>query len=250
LTEGTLLTLITLQPDNCSLPTVTIQPLLCSDALSLSTDSPGMNPMDAVNHSADCFLVRPPDHIDIVSVATHTPSAPASAKAGARLTWHAEFLNTFIKAADNEALARHRHATFVLANPRILGDGEQGGLSGAFVPAPPRGEHWPDYLSLHSYGQADRTASSHNEWCFPANLEQLSKNASFRGYLACLEPPGDKPAFMLEFTLHRMLRDASRWQPPQGLQNSRLHAADFDPDQNQDGDATHPRMIFRPWSVP
>src|SRR5579862_2509008 len=46
MTEADVLTLITLSPDDSALLTVTLQPLLCSDALELPTSRPGNRPLD------------------------------------------------------------------------------------------------------------------------------------------------------------------------------------------------------------
>lgn len=71
--EANFLTLITLIPTEKHFFSVTLQPLICSDALNISRDHPGDAPMKAVNTEAACFGDSPPDHIDIVSVATCTP---------------------------------------------------------------------------------------------------------------------------------------------------------------------------------
>ena len=120
--EGNLLTLVTLLPSDGALPSVTIQPLLCSDALNLSTDHSNARPMHAVNHAADCFAEFPPDHIDIVSVATHTPQQLKVAKGGQRAVWHEQFSGSFLACATDDALARHRYAVIVLSNFRTFID--------------------------------------------------------------------------------------------------------------------------------
>lgn len=119
--EGNLLTLVTLYPTNKIFKTITLQPLICSDALELPTDRGTGFPLEAVTKDARCVSARPPDHIDIVSVASCTPqSQRTSSKGHAYIAWHDEFKNTFERAALRENLSRHHYATFVLSNFRTL----------------------------------------------------------------------------------------------------------------------------------
>ena len=50
--EGTLLTVVTLIPTDKRLLTVSIQPLICSDALLQNTDRPVSRPLEAVHRDA------------------------------------------------------------------------------------------------------------------------------------------------------------------------------------------------------
>jgi hypothetical protein len=237
--EGNLLTLVTLLPACRALTSVTIQPLLCSDALSLTTDSANARPLDAVNHAGDCFPLVPPDHIDIVSVGTHTPRGERLSASGVRPAWHKDFLDSFLRAADDDTLARHRHAAFVLSNFGTLDDGNKGGLSGAFLPCSLTAREWPSFVSLSAYGKPTPKSRLPNDWYFPADDTEPPQPWSSRGYLAYLNPPGSSDAYMLEFTIDRLLRDVSRWRSPQGLVDFKLHGTDREPDGR--------RLVFRPW---
>jgi hypothetical protein len=69
--EAELLSLVTLVPDNRRFLTVTIQPLICADALNLQTEH-GNPPPIALVSSGHSSLANPPDHVDIISLATCT----------------------------------------------------------------------------------------------------------------------------------------------------------------------------------
>jgi hypothetical protein len=237
--EGNLLTLITLLPAHRALASVTLQPLLCSDALGLTTDSANSRPLDAVNHAADCFPAVPPDHIDIVSVGTHTHREERPSAFGGRPIWHKDYLDSFLRAANDDTLGRHRHAIFVLSNFATLDDGAKGGLSGAFLPCSLRKTDWPAFVSLSAYGKPKPDSPYPNEWYFPTDDTQPPQPWSSRGYLAYLKPPGSSDAYMLEFTIDRLLRDVSRWRSPEGLVVCQLHDTDRDPDNH--------RLFFRLW---
>lgn len=73
MTEADMLTIVTLEPVDKQYMTISIQPLICSDALKLKTDRAVGGPLTAINRHAECFEASVPDHIDIVSVATCTP---------------------------------------------------------------------------------------------------------------------------------------------------------------------------------
>jgi hypothetical protein len=237
--EGNLLTLVTLLPADRALTSVTIQPVLCSDVLDLSTDSPNARPLEAVNHAADCFPAIPPDHIDIVSVGTQTPTAIRSSGSSTRPAWHQDFLHTLVRAAEDDAMARHRHATFVLSNFRSHKEG-RGGLSGAFISCQSPAGALPPFVALCCYGKPKSDGRFPNEWYFPADEAHAHPGWSSRGYLAYLDPPGNRPAYMLEFTIDRLLRDVSRWRSPQGLVDFKLHHAEREP--------THQELVFRKWN--
>ena len=155
--EANLLTVVTLRPVNKRLKTVVIQPLLCSDALHLSTKRSDSRPLEALQSDAGCLGDDPPDHIDIVSVATCTPQVPdPTSKAPYYRTWHNEFKKTFDRAAsDDDPLARHRFATFVLSNFQMMPTGDPGGLSGAFIPVPLGNSPFPDYVALSCWGHPE-----------------------------------------------------------------------------------------------
>jgi hypothetical protein len=93
MTEADLLTLITLKPEDSELLSITLQPLLCSDALFLQTDRPNCNPLHAVSARSGYFSSTPPDHIDVVSVATCTPHPEIPGPVKYR-NWHQLFRNS------------------------------------------------------------------------------------------------------------------------------------------------------------
>jgi hypothetical protein len=134
--EANLLTLVTLLPADKTYLSLTLQPLLCSDALHLDTDRPGGRPLEAVNADAKYLGATPPDHIDIVCIATCTQQQEQpTSKAGHYRMWHQEFRDTFRSAASHDALARHHYAVFVLSNFRTVPGFSCAGLSGG--PADP-----------------------------------------------------------------------------------------------------------------
>jgi hypothetical protein len=53
--EANLLTLVTLLPTDKAFKSVTLQPLICCDALHLETDRPQSWPLDEFNDNAGCF---------------------------------------------------------------------------------------------------------------------------------------------------------------------------------------------------
>jgi hypothetical protein len=60
MTSANVLSLVTLIPSDPNLLTITVQPLICSDALEVDTDYPGHLPIQAVNTSAISFGCQPP----------------------------------------------------------------------------------------------------------------------------------------------------------------------------------------------
>lgn len=87
--EGDLLSLITLLPGSKRFLSVTLQPLICSDALDLNPGVPGRTPLHAIN--GDDAVALPdlmPDHVDIVSAAACTPQAVGRSASGEFRKWH------------------------------------------------------------------------------------------------------------------------------------------------------------------
>jgi hypothetical protein len=216
--EADLVTLITLQPTDPTFFTVNIQPLLCSDVLHLPTKRLAAWPLEALNRDASSFEGPIPDHIDIVSVATCTRQQMDTIGKGTDLrAWHQRFRESFIRAAEDDSLARHHHSVFVLANFRTVPVTEPGGLSGAFIPIPIASGKYPDILSLHIWGKPNLRQGGDNRWYRP---EQDTGNGSSRGYIASLAPEHPKVQaadIMLGFTVNRLPRDSSTWEPSRGL---------------------------------
>jgi len=210
--EANLISLVTLLPADKRLLSVTIQPLICSDALSLPTDRGTPPPIVAVN-SAETPFDNPPDHIDFVSVATHTPQVMrvVPGKDGGAREWHQEFRETFCRAAQSGELARHHFATFILSNFETLSSGRSGGLSGIFQPIDPREECLHPAVRLSRYGRYNR---GNNEWSVPGAASEAGWDT--RGYIAALAPSSEMyPAAVrvFGFSLGSTLRDTPLWKP-------------------------------------
>jgi hypothetical protein len=224
MSEANLLTLVTLLPADKAFLSVTLQPLLCSDALHLDTDRPYCWPLEGVNTDASCFGETPPDHVDIVSVATCTPQQGQVTLKGVPFrTWHQEYLSSFIRAASE--LHRHHNSTFVLSNFQTVPGPAAGGLSGAFIPAPLPSVSFPPFVTISSWGRFPGLA---NKWSTPDDDTAPGNVWSSLGYVASIDSvalEGLSPAFMLGFTVHRLLRDATRWRPPDGLVDFELRSA-------------------------
>ncbi|WP_322868303.1 hypothetical protein U7859_02295 [Bradyrhizobium ottawaense] len=220
--EANLLTVVTLRPTNKDLKTVVVQPLLCSDALHLGTKRNGSRPLEALQKDAGCLGNQPPDHIDIVSVATCTPQVPGLSSRGANYrTWHSEFRDTFRRAANDDALGRHHFAAFVLSNFQIMPTGGQGGLSGAFMPVSVRHREFPEFVTLCSYGRPG--GAFENRWSGPD--DDYMMDGKSRGHIVALSPFTGRPeaaARIFGFTVHRLPRDQSLWSPNEGLTHCTL----------------------------
>jgi hypothetical protein len=241
MTEADLLTLVTLQPENKALLSITLQPLICSDALSLDTDRPNNRPLEAVNTDADCFGKMPPDHIDIISIATCTPQREQGGSDNRHRRWHQQFRNSFVNAASNPAMARHYFSTFVFSNFGALPEYTEGGLSGAFMPIqlPFPYSEFPKFLTIHAWGRPKEPPGADNTWYQPYDSNHNKRGWSSLGYVAAIDPfKKDSHAFahMLGFTIARLLRHSSSWRPTDGLTDFQLRKATC----NETG-----KMVFR-----
>jgi len=228
--EANLLTLITLLPSDKALFSITIQPLLCSDALHLDTDRRHGRPLEAITQHADCFGNEPPDHVDVVSVATCTPQPQDhTAKGTPYRRWHQEFRESFRRALSDEALARHRFATFVLANFLKIPDDGKGGLSGVFIPIPWREAIYPDFVTITIWGRESRDAD--NIWLDLLDDQRPPDHWSSLGYLASLHPFGVEEVAlgrMFGFSVHRLPRDAPSLRTAHALTDFQLRTARVD----------------------
>jgi hypothetical protein len=226
--EGNLLTIVTLRPTNMHYKTVTVQPLLCSDALHLSTKHAGSRPLEALQKDADSLAPDLPDHIDVVSVPTCTKQQQRPSKKADDSfyrMWHSEFRDTFCRAAHDDSLARHHFATFVLSNFRMIPGNEPAGLSGAFIPVPIGRDPFPDYISLSCYGRP--TSLDDNRWSTPEENCFTRPRWETLGYVAGLNPfyEADAIARMLGFAVHQFPRDQSNWREKFGLTSCTLKLA-------------------------
>jgi hypothetical protein len=154
-----------------------------------------------------------------VSVATCTQQVEVSPSKGSSYRiWHQEFRNTFIRAASDDALARHRYATFVLSNFRMIAQ-DPGGLSGAFIPVPFGSSTFPDFVTISCWGRPQKSKGD-NRWTIPGEDSVAPEHWSSRGYIASLSPSSDKAgamARMFGFSVNRLPRDVSRWAKQPGL---------------------------------
>jgi hypothetical protein len=225
--EANLLTLVTLQPLDRSLFTVTVQPLICSDTLFLDTDVPNNRPLEALN-AGSCFDIPPPDHVDIVSVATCTPQY-SEMHSSAHLQWHPQFLESFLRAASDGEFSRHYNAVFILSNFGTFKK-NLSGLSGAFLPVPPlTNAKFSSFVSVSAWARPPKLPNGTKpsyDWVCATGDSPLPDDWSTKGYVASIDPfTKNTLAIMLGFTIDRFPRNASRWHPVNGLTNFQMRTA-------------------------
>ncbi|MFT8551065.1 MAG: hypothetical protein ABF739_08260 [Acetobacter okinawensis] len=228
--EADLLTLITLVPVRKEFGTVTLQPLICSDALNLETDRRVVPPIIAVNRHADC-IPEPPNHVDIVSVATCTPQPGAqTAKHVAYRAWHSQFLEAFKAAAESPDCGRHHFSVFILANYAEIDKGRtQGGLSGAFLPIPPGPHQFISGVTTSCWGKPKNHSRPNNGWSIPD--DDALACWSNRAFIVCLEPTNPDLAAMarvMDFDVDRLPRECSLWRKAAGVTSMQIHVCVFD----------------------
>lgn len=223
--EANLLTLITLVPRNPRFGSITLQPLICSDALNLQTDRMLMAPIPAITEYAGC-IEQMPNHVDVVSVVTCTPQRGGTAPTGGRYhVWHGQFLEAFLAAAQSPQCFRHHFAAIVLANYTQIAKPMDGGLSGAFLPTAPRFPKSIPEVLVACWGMPSTDdAEANNVWSKPWE-DALTKWKS-RGFVAGLDPTqarrGDE-ARVLAFDIHRLPREASPWHPTDSIAAASVH---------------------------
>lgn len=224
--EGNILSLVTLKPADRKFLSVTVQPLLCSDAILDATDH-GVHPLTGVSEHADSFDEYPPDHVDIVSVATYTgQSTNAGPNGSIYYAWHQRFRRTFEAANIDPAFTRHRYATFILSNFHQFEGGRRGGLSGAFLPVQAGAKKIPSYAEMSSYGRD--AGQSENGWSAPASV--LDGKREIRGYLTQTSANLSEScvARMFGFTIEPLPRHESPWNKHQGLGDFQMKFAAHD----------------------
>jgi hypothetical protein len=223
--EGDILTLITIRSTN-NAPPITLQPLICADALQLSTDGVAGNPLRALaihNHLFDTSIV------DIVSVAMCSPQVVEPA---GQCRWHKEFTDALSRATQEDAFIHHRHAAFILSNFHNVPQAapatpRAGGLSGAYLPLPVVRQAFPPYTALYVYGRSQLSelvwaprspgdTSAFLEHSNQAHLIYLS-----RGALDNV----DWSVSVLGFTIDRLPQFADRIRGPQGTTDLCLETA-------------------------
>ena len=224
--EANLLTLVTLEPKRKEFGTITLQPLICSDALTLETDAGLEPPMEAVNRSAECFGDTPPNHIDIVSVAACTPQSVENVdESSTARIWHERFRSSFLAAARDPACARHHFAAIVLANFREIDATKPGGLSGVFLPVPAEPSDFGAGTTVSLWGRPSDKETD-NRWSRAG--ETGFGNWRSRGFIAAIEPRYDCACRIFSFTIHRLPRETSPWEPATRL--AQVEIRDSSPD--------------------
>lgn len=232
MTEGNLISLVTLQPEDKSLLSVTLQPLICSDSLFIDTDRPNGRPLEALNAHANCFPEPPPDHVDIISVAACTPQQELTLTNGAKYRqWHQEFRKAFERTASDLGLTRHNYSSFVLSNYEVMPMGDPGGLSGIFIPIPLHDETHASYVNLSSWGRPKNSGNSDNRWSSLDDDLGRDKWSSYLGYIVSLDPYKSRDsnsAWMLGFTINRLPRHSTHIRFANNISNFQLRTAVYD----------------------
>lgn len=208
--EADLLTLITLRPTGGGFSTVTLQPLICSDALNIPTERMTGPPIMAVTQHGECFQAVP-DHVDVVSVATCTPQPRGFTPDGPYAQWHRQFLDALLAVAENPGCRRHNFASVVLSNYRKIGR-DEAGLSGAFVPRRSGFTSLHAEITVSAFGRPGDGSWANNGWSIPS--ADLAKDFEHRGFLMSLdfaEPSKSTVARVLGFALHHLPREAFTW---------------------------------------
>jgi hypothetical protein len=229
--EADMLTLVSLIPRDRQFLSLTIQPLLCSDAINSPTDRPGARPLYAANSDqGDGSGGWAPDHIDVVSLATCTPQPEYGEPPSTYSQWHPAFQDTFCRAARDDDLLKHHHAVFVFSNFCKANEDRPGGLSGAFIPVPfsSKWSNVPPYLTVSVWGHP-KGKKLPDEWSKPN--EPLTSNVPWdnHGHIASLRATKDEISTrMVGFTVDRLPRQASRWSIPRGLIDFQMFVAAFD----------------------
>lgn len=226
--EGSLLTVITLRPTDKRFLTVSLQPLICSDVLLLGTDSGGSRPLEAVHLDAECLGEDPPDHIDVVSVVACTPQNENREPRPHR-TWKSAFKEAFHRAATDDAVSRHRFATFVVANFGLDPQRRPGGLSGVFFPINPSSK-FPSAMSVSCWGKPLGEADL--RWSNPTEDYSTWK---VKGHIASLDPYTDgsgSVARMLGLTFAALPRGMSLWHQPLGIGDCQIRHGKYAADQS------------------
>lgn len=231
MTEGSLITLVTLQPEDRCLSSVTIQPLICADALDIAVDGVGIHPIEAVTTSRNDSRHLHSDRVDVVSIAAMTPVRVTGADS---LAWHQRFREALVEGASKDRRQCHHRAVCVLANFGRVGEaqGKPAGLSGAFVPLPlyggvPRTDHLSEALTV--FGRFPDNCSDDAEqerWVGWTSAGQPSDRARQLGYIVSVDSkktPDAALSTMFSVNLTRLPHDANRWQRTGGVGIMTVH---------------------------
>lgn len=238
-TEGDLLTVVTLHPDDKSFRTVVIQPIICSDCLDLQMKNGGAAPVRAITSSAERLGERPPDYVDIVSVATYTQqSIQGDDRIGWTPAWKMRFREVFERAIGSAAYGRHNFAIFALANFYEV-ENRVAGLSGYFCPTPFQGGVKLDStLRAWTWG---RQPNADLDWRPIDPVGEDAVTREHQGQLVCIDsdrPPGAALARVLDYTINQFPRHGPRFNPAPMIINCAV--IDLPDRHNQDGSSTPP----------
>jgi len=223
--DADLYSLVTLLPTDNSFLSITIQPLICADALFIDADKLSCQPLQAIS-SADHFDNSPPDHIDIVSVTTCTEQKK-HATVGRK--WHQGFRDSFTHTI--KLLKRHHSTVFILSNYNNISKSVLGGLSGVFLPIPLSKGVYPEEVTFSVYGRAEEDKDADNDWHYMSakDLSEDGSKLSSLGYITAIAPQenGVEAAHMLGFTIYQLPRHSASWPSPKknGLKAFTLRVA-------------------------
>jgi hypothetical protein len=240
--EANLLSLVTLTPRDRGLLPITIQPLLCSDVLNVSTNSPRNHPLDAITSERSCFRKEYSDHIDVVSVATCTRSALVGAGNG-QFAWHQEFRDAFKRAAADDQYRRHQFALFALSNYRDIPAHPtpgKGGLSGVFYPMPLvqtfqlEQVSKPQSILCHQPSSTTQAYAGENvRWESHDTPCDAQSRRNELGYMVAMDPAVSRNAIatVFDLTVTHLPRDANRWARRATIHDLRFyHVATVSPE--------------------
>ncbi|MFI5300544.1 MAG: hypothetical protein ACHREM_20860 [Polyangiales bacterium] len=253
MTEANLLSLVTLIPADTSLSRLTIQPLICSDALWLPTDSTNNQPIEAVNQHRTCFVSPYSDQVDVVSLATLTPNTMSRLDGHPRLHWHQQFRKAFERATTDDGCRRHKQAVFVLSNYRQFSQDRLGGLSGVYIPLSTsetqyRGPLVARTMALYGYfreNSVDSPVMDPDRWIDVDELGHEREKTAVRGHIVALNPDACRDladATMFGLTIHRLPSDAD-------LSQSSDRALALVVEDTSSSQSARARLQFAPWGA-
>ncbi|MDD5305906.1 MAG: hypothetical protein PHU25_01160 [Deltaproteobacteria bacterium] len=233
--EANLLSLVTLHPQDHRFPSITIQPLICSDVFLKDTDRPDGNGLEAMASYAHCFHPIPPEHIDVVSLCTLTPTRKRESPDGMTedcFEWRQAFRESFVSAAKGGRLFRHRNAVFILSNylwfPPMEGcrDRRPAGLSGVFVPFPPFiKDKFPQFAALDVYARSNDNSREEMSWMNYTEYLTIGKCDQVLGCLVSLDRNKTWPharATIISWDIDKLPQWASHFNRDQVIVNLKL----------------------------
>ena len=128
------------------------------------------------------------------------------------------FKNSFRDAAQKPNFARHHFAAIVLSNFRTLTSEKAGGLSGVFMPIPPKYKRFHADVIVSCWGRPKTDMNLNNKWSRPDDDALVAWSSL--GFVAALDPfsePADASVKIFGFTIQRLPRDNTFWGAPESL---------------------------------